>query len=37
MPKSKPYMSVCVDDDASSLNGSINEENPTPSFPTTPT
>ena len=37
MPKSKPYMSVSADDDASSPNGSITEEHPTPSFPTTPT
>ena len=36
MPKSKPYMSVSADDDASSLNGSIAEEHPTPTFPTPP-
>ena len=37
MPKSKLYMSVSADDDASSLNGSITEEHPTSSFPTPPT
>ena len=37
MPKSKPYMSVSADDNASSLNGFIAEEHPTPPFPTLPT
>ena len=37
MPKSKSFMSVSADDDPSSLNGTIAEEHPTPSFPTLPT
>jgi len=37
MPKSKPYMSVSADVNASSFNGFIAEEHTTPSFPTTPT
>ena len=37
MPESKLYVSVSADDDASSCNGSITDEPPTPSFPTLPT
>jgi len=37
IPKYKLYMSICANDDGSSLNVAITAEHPTPSFPTLPT
>jgi len=37
MPQSKLYISASSDEDASSLNGAITEEDPIPSTPTLPT